>query len=100
MRGDGDSGVGALLDVLLVEFGNEGSLDCGATRGELGGVEGRDRGGRSVDGGCCGEELCKARGDLGGVGGATREDDLGLGLIFHVPKENSGEQSGPYLVNV
>lgn len=100
MRGDGDSGVGALLDVLLVEFSNEGSLDCGAARGELGGIEGRDGGCWSIDGGCCGKELRKARGDLGGMRGATREDDLGLGLIFHVPKENSGEQSWSYLVNV
>ena len=77
VRSGGDHGVDGLFDVLLVELLDERGLDGGTTRNQLGGVDGADqrRGGQDLGG--LGEDVAGQLGDLGGVRGATGEDDLG-----------------------
>lgn len=76
VRGDSDHGVDGLLDVLVLEFLDQGSLEGGTTGRQLGGVNGSDRGGGSQDLGLLGEDVAGQAGELGGVGNTAREDNL------------------------
>jgi hypothetical protein len=68
--------VNGLLDVLLVELLDQGSLDGSTTRGQLGGVNGAGESRRSKDLSRLREDVAGKLGDLGGVRGATSEDNL------------------------
>lgn len=68
VRGDSDHRVDGLLDVLVVELLDEGSLEGGSTSRQLGGINGSDRGGGSQDFGLLGEDVAGQAGELGGVG--------------------------------
>lgn len=76
VRGGSNCGVDRLLDVLLVELGDQRGLDSCATGSQLGGVDGtgRDRG--SEDVGLLGEHVADQLGDLGSVRSTTGKDNL------------------------
>lgn len=74
--GDGDHGVDGLLNVLVLEFLDQGSLEGGTTGSQLGGVDGGGGGGGGQDGGGLGEDVADQLGELGSVGNTTGEDDL------------------------
>ena len=74
--GDGDHRVNGLLDVLVLELLDQGSLEGGTSGRQFGGVNGSDRGGRSQDFGLLGEDVAGQGSELGGVGNTTGEDDL------------------------
>lgn len=76
MRGDSDDGVGGLLNVLLLELGDEGSLNGSTTGGKLAGVDASGVCGRGHNFGGFGEDSLEVTGDLGGVRGTTSKDDL------------------------
>lgn len=76
VRGDGDHGVGGLVNVFLLVLGDEGGLDGGTTGGQLGWVEGGRGGGGCQDGGGLGEGGLDVAGNLGGVRGAAGKDNL------------------------
>lgn len=76
VRSDGNHRVNRLLNVLVVELLNEGSLEGSTTSRQLGGVESSSGGGRSLDVGLLGEDVAGQVGKLGGVRNTAREDDL------------------------
>jgi hypothetical protein len=76
VRSDGNHGVDGLLNVLVLELLDEGSLEGGTTSRKLGGVDGSGGRGRGEDGGGLGEDVADQAGELGGVGNTAREDDL------------------------
>lgn len=76
VRGGGNHGVNGLLDVFLVEFGDQGGLNGCTTGGQLGGVDSTGGGRRSEDIGLLGEDIADQLSDLRGVRSTTREDDL------------------------
>lgn len=93
--GDGDHRVDGLLNVLVLELLDQGSLEGGTTGRQLGGVNGSDRGGGSQDLGLLGEDVAGQAGELGGVGNTTREDnlidikDIELGLLNNLLDQSS-----------
>ena len=93
--GDSDHRVDGLLDVLVVELLDKGSLEGGSTGRQLGGINGSDRGGGSQDFGLLGEDVAGQAGELGGVGNTAREDDLidvkdvELGLLNNLLDQSS-----------
>lgn len=76
VRSNSNHGVNGLLNVLVVEFLDEGSLEGSATGGQLRGVDGSSGSGRGQDLGSLGEDVGGQTGELGGVGNTTREDDF------------------------
>ena len=74
--GDGDHGVDGLLNVLMLELLDQGSLEGGTTGRQLRGVDGGGGGGGGQDGGGLGEDVADQLGELGSVGSTTGEDDL------------------------
>lgn len=93
--GDGDHRVDGLLNVLVLELLDQGSLEGGTTGRQLGGVNGSDGGGGSQDLGLLGEDVADQAGELGGVGNTTREDnlidikDIELGLLNNLLDQSS-----------
>lgn len=72
----GDHGVDGLLDVFLVELLDQRSLDRGTPGGQFGGVDGAGSSGRGKDLGLLRECVPGQIGNLGGVRGTSREDNL------------------------
>lgn len=60
-----------MFNILMVEFGNKGSLDGGTTCGKLRRVESCGRGRRGVDRCRFREDLSEARCDFRGMRGTT-----------------------------